>query len=200
MTRIANYLTFCGIVAVLLVSSAYGSPDLSASGSAWLATEPGHEGYWKYCYEVTWSNLPHGVSHLDFLLTMLEDCPCLCTPGYFVFEDTVGTGPGVYGEDPCTVLYYGYFECEGDPSIPIYGPLIKFEPYEGGCEPSTEGTAYLCYYSVAAPVYGTWVDYLAIKFSGESEYGTLTGPLPSCETGVSAIEVSTWGNVKALYR
>jgi hypothetical protein len=200
MKRAANCILATGILVALLVSAALGEPDLAATGSAWMSTEPGYEGYWKYCYEVTWSALPHGVSHLDFLLTMIEDCTCVCVEGYFAFEDTVGTGPGVYGEDPCTVVYYGFFECNGDPSIPIFGPLIKFEPFEGGCEPSTEGTAYLCFYSVAAPIYGTWVDYIAIKFGGLSEYGTLEGPLPGCEYGASGIEEATWGQVKGLYR
>jgi hypothetical protein len=186
--------------AMLAASVALGSPDLAATGTAYMATEPGYEGLWVYCYEVTWSNLPHGVSHLDFLLTMLEDCPCVCVNGYFAFEDTVGYGPGIDGECPCTVYYYGFFECNGDPSIPIYGPLIKFEPFEDGCEPDVEGTAQLCFYSVAAPVYGNWPDYIAIKFAGESETGDLNGPLPGCENGVSGIEASTWGNVKALYR
>ena len=200
MTRLASCLALSFIAVVLLVSSTFGAPDLSATGSAALATEPGYEGYWKYCYEVNWSNLPHGVSNLDFLLTMIEDCPCLCTSGYFAFEDTTGTGPGVCDEAPCTVFYYGFFLCDGEMSIPIKGPVIKFEPYENCCEPAPEGTAQICFYSVAAPVYGTWVDYMAIKFGTESEYGTLQGPLPSCETGVSATEVSTWGVIKGLYR
>ena len=200
MTRIAKCIILACTFLVLLISTAPANPDLAATGSAWMATEPGYEGYWKYCYEVTWSALPHGVSHLDFLLTMLDDCPCVCVEGYFAFEDTVGTGPGVDGEDPCTVFYYGFFECNGDPSIPIFGPMIKFEPYEGDCEPDKAGSAYLCFYSVAAPVYGTWVDYVAIKFSGESEYGTLEGPLPGCEYGASGTEEATWGQVKALYR
>ena len=85
MTSFAKGAALVCIILPLLASVAAGDPDLSATGSAWLATEEGYEGYWKYCYDVTWSNLPHGVSHVDFLLTMLEDCPCLCTPGYFAF-------------------------------------------------------------------------------------------------------------------
>lgn len=199
MVQALKYLVVAVFLVGLVASTATATPDLSATGSAWLAEEPGYEGYWKYCYEVTWGSLPHGVSHLDILLCMLEDCPCVCTPGYFAFEDTVGSGPGIFLEEPCTVCYYGFFECGGDPSIPIDCPLVKFEPYEGECEPDVEGTAYLCFYSVAAPVYDTWENYVAIKFAGESEYGTLEGPLPGCEYGPSKTDESTWGKIKTLY-
>lgn len=200
MVRPARCAALAGILMAVMASTALATPNLSATGSAWLAEEPEYQGYWKYCYDVSWGNLPHGVSHLDLLLCMLADCPCVCTPGYFAFEDTVGSGPGTYLERPCTVYYYGLFECYGDPSISIDDPLIKFEPYEGDCEPDGMGTAHVCFYSVAAPVYGTWVDYVVIKFAGLSAFGTLEGPLPGCEYGASGSDESTWGKIKTLYR
>jgi len=188
------------VICLLLVGvSAKADPDCCATGSAWLSTDPGTEGYWKYCYEFSWTGLPHGVSHLDVFL-LLDECACVCMPGYFAFADTVGSGPGGNGE-PCTVYYYGFFECYGDPSIGVDTPLIKFEPYDDHCEPDTDGTAYLCFYSVAAPVpAGTYSDVIAIKFGQESDTGHLEGVLPSCDTDASATDNTSWGNVKALYR
>lgn len=91
------------------------------------------------------------------------------------------------------VYYYGFFECFGDPSIDVETPLVKFEPYEDGC-------AQLCFYSVAAPVYGAYADVIALKFGQLWAAGDLDGPLPDCDTAYSDAGPSTWGAVKALYR
>ncbi len=80
-------------------------------------------------------------------------------------------------------------------------PLIKFEPYDDQCEPDRDGTAYLCFYSVAAPVpAGIYSDVIAIKFGPDSDTGHLDGVLPSCDTDASKTDDTSWGNVKALYR
>ncbi len=197
--RIATAACMVLACVILMSLSAGAEPDCCAAGSAWLSTDPGYEGYWKYCYEITWSGLPHGVSHLDFFLK-LDDCACVCTPGYFAFDDTVGAGPGGNG-DPCTVNYYAEFSCDGDPSVDVYTPLIKFEPFEGDCEPDHDGVAYLCFYSVAAPIpAGIYPDVIGIKFGPYSDTGHLDGVMPSCDTDASATENTSWGKVKALYR
>jgi hypothetical protein len=188
------------IYGVFLTAPAAGSPDVWAIGSAEWSADPGYENHWKYCYEIYWAGLPHGVSHVDVLLCLIEDCECLCESDYFVFAETVGSGPGTSNGEPCTVYYYGYFECFGDPSIEIFVPVIKFEPYEGDCEPGIDGWAYLCFYSVGAPMWGTFPNYIAIKFGTEFALGDLEGALPGCNTAWSSTESSTWGRVKALYR
>ena len=196
MDTIAWALVAC----VLLISVPAGAnPDCSATGTAELTSDPGYLGYWKYCYEFTWSGLPHGASHLDVFI-MLQDCACLCAPGYFAFADTVGSGPGENGE-PCTVYYYASFLCEGDPTMGNGLPTIKFEYYENGCEPGKDGTAFLCFYSVAAPMQeGTFEDAIGMKFGTDTDTGCLVGVMPSCDTNASATENSSWGSVKALYR
>jgi len=187
------------VICLLLVGvSASANPDCWATGSAWMSTDPGYEGYWKYCYEFSWSGLPHGLSHVDVFL-MLDDCSCVCAPGYFAFADTVGSGPGDNG-GPCTVYYHGFFECYGDPIMGVDTPLIKFEYYENDCEPETDGWAYLCFYSVAAPIpAGTYDDAVGIKFGTDTDMGRLDGVLPSCDAA-SGTDATSWGNVKALYR
>jgi hypothetical protein len=183
---------------VILISvPACADPDCWATGTCELTSDPGYLGYWKYCYEICWSGLPHGASHLDVFI-LLEDCACLCASGYFAFADTVGSGPG---EEDCTVYYHASFLCEGDPTMANGLPTIKFEYFESGCEPAQDGLAYVCFYSVAAPIPdGTYEDAIGIKFGTECDTGCLTGVMPSCDTNASGTESTCWGGVKALYR
>jgi len=196
-------VTVVGLLVSCLLAvtcSVTANPDVWATGSASLSTDPGYEGKWKYCYDVHWIALPHGVSHVDVLLWLLEDCECICRPGYFAFADTVGSGPGTPNGEPCTVYYYGLFECYGDPSTGVGGPLVKFEPYEDGCEPDKDGWVHVCFYSVAAPIPAPVGNWVMIKFGTEYATGNLDGVLPGCDTAYSATEQSTWGRVKVLYR
>jgi hypothetical protein len=198
MRPIAIGLVLLALVVVVTVPAS-ADPDMWATGSACLSSDPEHEGYWEYCYEISWINLPHGVSHVDLFL-LLDECACACSPGYFAFEDTCGSGPGTPNGELCMVYYYGFFECFGDPSIEVETPLVKFEPYADGCEPDTEGWAEVCFYSVAAPIYGGYNDVIALKFGELWATGYLDGPLPDCDTGYSGSSATTWGAVKALYR
>jgi hypothetical protein len=183
-----------------IAGEAAATPDVWATGTAEISTDPGYEGFWKYCYEVSWCALPHGVSHVDVLLWMVQDCPCLCSQGYFAFADTVGSGPGTPNGEPCIVCYHGMFECNGDPSVGLEMPVIKFEPYEDHCEPDVEGWAHLCFYSVAEPIGIGSGECVGIKFAGEFAVGDLTGVLPGCDTERSSPAPAAWGKIKALYR
>jgi hypothetical protein len=175
------------------------NPDLWATGEATYCTDPEHSGYWEYCYEVSWIDLPHGVSHLD-VIVLLDECECACSTGYFAFDDTCGYGPGTMNGPLCTVFYHGLFSCYGDPSVDLETPLVKFEPYENGCEPDRDGFATICFYAVAEPLYGVYADVVGIKFGQEWATGDLDGPLPGCNTGYSGANTSLWGGIKALYR
>jgi hypothetical protein len=98
------------------------------------------------------------------------------------------------------VYYYCIFEPFGDPSTGMDFMLLKFEPYEGDSEPDVEGSAHLCFYSIGAPIWGSFPDCIGIKFAGESVLGELDGALPGCHSGCSPTDAATWGNIKALYR
>ena len=195
--RLVTAILVLGTCVLLSGIPVSAGPDCSATGTAEMTNGPGYIGYWKYCYEICWTELTHGASHLDVFL-MLEDCACLCKPGYFAFADTVGSGPG---EDGCTVYYHASFLCEGDPTMGNGLPTIKFEYFETGCEPCDCGAAYVCFYSVAAPIpEGQYEDAIGIKFGTECLTGCLMGVMPSCDTDASATENTCWGGVKALYR
>jgi hypothetical protein len=173
------------------------------TSTAEISTGPDYPGYWRYLIEIGWDVTNYngyGLSHIDVFLG-LEGCACVCAPGYFAFTDTVGSGPGTPNGGPCTVYWYGTFNCEGDPTIPDGVPLVKFEYYEDTCEPDKVGSASLCFYCVAAPTPpGTFVDALGVKFGPEFEKGDLVGVLPTCDNAYSETDPSTWGKLKALYR
>jgi hypothetical protein len=185
-----------------------GGVPLSAQEHIWgtssaaLSNDPGFEGYWKYCFEISWDVTGYdgyGVSHIDILLG-LELCPCVCFDGYFAFADTVGSGPGTTNGSGCTVYWYGYFECEGDPTVPDGEPTNKFQYFEDACEPNEVGWAEICFYSVAAPTpVGCFIDALGIKFGPYFEKGDLDGVLPTCDWAYSGMTASTWGQIKALF-
>jgi hypothetical protein len=191
---------FAGVVTLwLLVFALHGSAssEVWATGSAQPADDPAFQGYWEYCYEIHWAGLPRGVSHIEILICPPGECGCACEPEFFAFADTSGYG----GEEEETgIHYYGGFEASGDPSTGLEGMLLKFEPYEGISEPALEGSAILCFFSVAAPVFGTYPDQVQIKFGDGYALGSLDGPLPGCRQGFSPTDIKTWGYVKAMYR
>jgi hypothetical protein len=199
MSKVIGIIGLAVVGVSLLALPAPANPDLWGSSTAWEATEPEYAGYWKYCFMLNWIDLPNGVSHVD-VLVMLESCACACSPGYFAFADTVGSGPGT-NSVPCTVYYYGLFECYGDPSIGVTDPLVKFEPFEYHCEPDKDGYVTACFYSVATPTEaGLHGNALAMKFAGNWAFGDLDGVLPVCDPASSATEATAWGQIKTLYR
>jgi hypothetical protein len=193
MFRVIGLMLGCILFLVLPVAA---TPDVEATSSASYWSDVG---LWEYCFEIYWHD-GHGLSHFDVFLG-LEGCACVCSPGYFAFADTVGYSTGTTNGDTCTVYWHADFQCYGDPTIPNGDPLIKFEPYENGCEPGTEVTAYVCFYSVAPPTHqDTFPDAIGLKFGQNTEKGDLVGVLPSCDDEASGAASSTWGSVKALYR
>jgi hypothetical protein len=109
-------------------------------------------------------------------------------------------GSGIAMEDPDVVHYYGGCEPSGDPSTGLPVTLLKFEPFEDIGEPDVEGSAEVCFYSLAPPFEGYFENRIAIKFADGSILGHLDGPIPGCDTVFSPTDVSTWGHVKILYR
>ncbi|MFZ1947040.1 MAG: hypothetical protein WAW06_05800 [bacterium] len=192
----------CCLAVTAWCGSAFATQDVIwGTGSAWYSTDPGFEGYWKYCLTLHWDvtrfdGKPHAMSHVSVLLG-LENCPGVCSPGYFASPDTAGTGTGTNG---CTVHYYMEFDCRGDPTLGISVPTIKFEPYYDNCEPDIAGTAYLCFYSVASPrPIGAYDATLGIKFGQNIALGTLEGVLPRCAP-TTPVAPTTWGAIKAMLR
>lgn len=196
------YVGAAMVTAFLLAFAVWGeaSPEVWATGTVRLSSDPGFVGYWQYCYAIAWSGLPHSVSHVELILCRPDDCDCTCSPEHFAFADTIGVGSGMASEDPAIVHYYGHFELLGDRSTGLQVTLLKFEPFEGLSEPAAEGSADLCFYSLAPPVQGNFTNHISVKCADEVVLGDLDGPLPGCDTLFSPNSGSTWGYVKTLYR
>ncbi|MFH1681089.1 MAG: hypothetical protein ABIH26_10650 [Candidatus Eisenbacteria bacterium] len=177
-----------------------GAPILTGTLIAEVSGVP--LGHWKYTLEVSWTTgAPQAVSHLDLLLG-LSGCRCVCDGFSFGASDTAGTSDGEgTGKTACTVQWEAEFNCSGDPSIPgDEGPLVKFEPLGGGCEPGTAGSGLFVFYSDWNPVGvqepGT---HLLIKYEQMHLFGALSGVLPSC-TCETSTETTSWGGVKSRFR
>lgn len=183
------------------VQALIGEGDcVSATSSAWPSTDPGFEGYWKYCITITWdvgrySHRARGLSDISVLLG-LDGCLRACSPGYFAMEDTVGAS--VLGES-CTVYYRSEIAPSTFPGIPQPSPTLKFEPYDNRCGQCLCGTARVYFYSLAPPqpVY-SFPSSVLVRFGRYMALGGLDGPLPTCVDTPNAVEPSTWGSIKAL--
>lgn len=181
-------------------SAAAGDEVVFGKSVASLSWDKGFEGYWKYCLTISWDvnkfeGKPQDLSHISILLG-LENCLRACTSGYFAFPDTAGSNATSGG---CVVYYYVEFDCKGDPTIPDQVPTIKFEPYQGACEPGTSGTANLCFYSLAPPkLTTTSPSSVWIKFGLNVASGSFEGSVPNCINPTNPVEQSTWGAIKSL--
>jgi len=158
-------------------------------------------GVWKYTLTVEWDGEgTHALSHLDLLLGFGSH-NCECDEFLFAFDDPAGQSDGEYDWRCCTVYYEGFFECNGDPSIPgDEGEIIKFEPYEEDCEPGKAGTGVFTFYSDWQPEeVETPNQLLLYKFGQLYCYGELTGELPVLGCEHVAADPSSWGEVKSQY-
>ncbi|HUX17146.1 MAG TPA: PEP-CTERM sorting domain-containing protein, partial [Phycisphaerae bacterium] len=76
----------------------------------------------------------------------------------------------------------GMFEPQGDPSIHLTAPLIKWEPDETYDEPGKKGVGQFWFYANILPEYGTFDNVLAAKYGRHKIFDDLTGAYPSCQT------------------
>jgi hypothetical protein len=198
----ATKIVSVAVLTVILAAVAANAQSdyIGGSASATRITEPGFEGYWKYCINISWNTSQYwggayGQSHLSIVLG-LEECLGFCGESCFTLPDTVGVSDGVEG---CNVYYYGELDLQGDPTIPSATVALKFEPYPSECEPDVSGTASVCFYSIFPPrIADSDPGSLWIKFGQFVEEGFITGSLPSCRT--AATEESSWSSIKRLFR
>jgi hypothetical protein len=187
------------LLVCLFMASTAQPMVISGTSSVEGYGEPGYEGYWRYCLNVTWDTAEVGgyaMSFVNFLIS-LGECPCACYPDLVLFDDVAGSGAGEHG---CELSFYGIYDCQDDPHFPELGPSIKFEYADTGCEPAPTGSATVCFYSTFEPgEHGLHTDVLGIKASTTTLRGDLLGVLPVCVCG-SPVEGVSWGVVKALYR
>jgi len=157
-------------------------------------------GAWRYELTVVWdTSVPQAVSHINLIVDDGSNCECGDFTGAINLFAVCGTSND--DPEPCSVVYYHEFNCNGDPSLDIDDPLYKFEYDEDlGCEPANVGTAVFEFFSDYEP-YATELPNLLVvdKHGRLSCSGELTGVFPALPCGPVADERMTWGAVKSGY-
>ena len=150
-------------------------------------------GQYKYTLNFTW-DLPQGLSNVTLDCKMNCALACQLTWG---FDDPSGFSDGVNGA-PCVVDYVGEFNCNGNPSIGLMVPIIKWDTVEAvGCEPGATGSGTLWFYTIAAPFQNGPTPIFLLKNGLQVCEGTVSGVCPAICT--NPVEESTWGAVKEKY-
>lgn len=184
------------VVSLCLLSAPAGADviqgTISATGTAEVAGVWDGYTWYKYTYVVEWSDLDHGLSHLD----LLQIAGCAESDHLFVFDplgcepyDGMSTGEDSEEGPPpdYTVFYDGMLlRSGGDPSLdpeqsPPGLPVIKYEPQsDGEDEPGKSGIGVFWFYANILPTTGTLADYVLAKHDGMVAVGDLTGAYPMC--------------------
>ncbi|MDO9693751.1 MAG: hypothetical protein Q7W56_03415 [Candidatus Latescibacteria bacterium] len=157
-------------------------------------------GEWCYTLAVTWQNDPaRGLSHVNLSLGEGTDCTEAEINSGVLWDDLAGvvTNASFTGEIPCMAWY----EPNGDPSLNLTVPLLKFEPHPGAVRgPGPVGWGRLVFYSDKPPAQiATPNSFLSQKFGTYSSFGQVTGVFPALPCDPVASQASAWGEVKALY-
>jgi hypothetical protein len=154
-----------------------------------------YTGLWKYCLEFSWKT-KQGLSNLTIDFGYLKECGTAVCGDHWYFETPAGTSDGT---DGCTVEYVGEFNCQGNPSIGLVGPVLKWDAIAtDDCEAEGEGTGKVCFYTPFGPQGGGDLATVLIKNGQNVCEGTIKGARPSaCATDARR---STWGRIKSTYR
>jgi hypothetical protein len=186
----------------LLLIALFASPALADcliwGNSEGFPSDDPTLGTWRYELTVSWDNSMYGMSHLDLIIDDGLNCSTSDLGSGLTFPGVGGDG---FGEDGCALQYDSYLSPDGDPSLGLFQPMIKFEPQEySGCEAGEVGTAVLVFYSDYPP-YPVADHNMALveKYAGFMCVGNLTGVFPALPCSPVAAEVIDWGSLKAQY-
>ena len=139
------------------------------------------------------------MSHVNLSLGEGTDCTETEINSGVLWDDLAGvvTNASFTDEIPCMAWY----EPNGDPSLNITEPLLKFEPHPGSVRgPGPTGWGRLVFYSDKPPAQiVTPNSFLSQKFGTYSSFGQVTGVFPALPCDPVASQDSAWGEVKALY-
>jgi len=184
-----------GLVGALVWPAAAEASIISATGTAEPVQGGDYAEWYKYTYDLTW-DLAKGLSHWDIILK-----PGCTQPDHKIVFDTgiggpydgLSTGDGWTPGQPVvfTVSYEGMFAPQGDPSINLTAPLIKWEPYETYDEPGKKGVGQFWFYANILPEYSTFDNIVVAKYGKNNVVGDLTGAYPSCQIIQTSPEPAT---------
>ncbi len=198
--RTPRYLQLAAAAILVLVAAGTAlASDLSGVITAEFVGPHGI-GEWRYTLAVNWENLPaRGLSHLNLSL----GAGTVCTEEDLAAGVLWGFNAGMVINSDFTreILCLAQYEVNGDPSLNITEPLLKFEPHPGSIRgPGPVGWGRLVFYSDRPPAaIVTPNSFLSQKFGTYSSFGQVTGVFPALPCDPVDAEVSAWGEVKALY-
>ena len=179
-------VVFPGSVASAQCVSGTITAELQGSGS--------FAGLYKYTIVITWDT-PQGLSNVT-LDCGFGECVQQACEQTFAFDSLAGTSDGE--PEPCTAGYSGEFNCNGNPSVGVTDPIVKWAALNGDCEPGRTGTATLCFYTNLPPNAGSEQPVFLVKNGQNVCQGQITGDCPVSPCTVPT-RPSTWGAVKAIY-
>ena len=184
------------VLALLLWVSPVSSRCLEGTSVAIYQDDGPYEGFYLYTIELTFM-LEKGLSNVTLKLNV-DDCPELACQQLFFFPDPAGRMDG--GESNCHVPFTGEFNCRGNPSIDLLGPVVKWDVgYAGGCEPGQTGSITLYFLTNVGPDPNSRMPFFLIKNGQEICEGYLIGDTPGPACLVPAHPMK-WGAVKSIYR
>lgn len=197
MTRMRSRLLCTGVfvLALVLWFAPVSSRCLEGTSVAAYQNDGPWRGFYLYTIELTFM-LEKGLSNVTLKLNV-DDCPELACQQYFFFPDPAGEmgGEDVY----CPVPFKGEFNCTGNPSIGLNGPVVKWDAeYAENCEPGKTGTIRLYFYTNVGPDPESKMPFFLIKNGLNVCEGYLIGDTPGPACIVPAQE-SNWGAIKTLY-
>lgn len=158
-----------------------------------------HDGPWKgfYLYTITLDYmLDYGLSNVSLKLNV-DECPELACQQWFYFPNPAGLMSGEATD--CNVPFIGEYNCRGNPSIGLLGPVVKWDAgYSSTCEPGKRGTIILYFYTNVGPDRDSVMPFLLIKNGQEVCEGFIIGDTPGPACMVPANQTN-WGAIKSLY-
>jgi hypothetical protein len=179
---------------LLLAAGTVYAQCVTGTVTAEFQTTGPYAGLWKYTLEVEWDT-PFGLSNITL------DCGFGCNPEaacekIYAFDTPAGTSTGE--PEPCIAEYSGEFNCQGNPSVGITDPIVKWDALNNGCEPGPTGSGVFCFYTNIPPVPDSPTPVTIIKDGQDVCTETIMGDCPAlCPV---ANEGETWGFVKEQFK
>ena len=185
-----------GALILLMWSSSARGRCLEGTSVATYQTGGPYQGFYLYTIDLSF-DLEQGLSNVTLKLDF-DDCPELACYQLFAFPRPAGQMSGQIAS--CPVAFIGAFNCGGNPSIDLVGPVVKWDAdNSSGCEPGKTGNITLFFYSNLGPNPDKQTPLFLIKNGQEVCEGTLDGDIPASPCLIPTQEMK-WGAIKSIYQ
>ena len=188
-------------IVILLVAASAVAEEAQLYGTIMAAPAgPDAPGVWRYEMRVTWeNNSPYALSHFNLKLDDGTNCTEEDISSHLFWDSPAGEAQ-CFGVN-ATIYFDAELEMNGDPSLGIDVPLIKYEPNEmSDTRPGPDGVGVFVFWSDLPP----WpIDrpnlLLSEKFGQQHSFGQMDGVFPALPCGPIAEDQCSWGTIKMGY-